>query len=165
MKFDDAVYRSLARLRGRSKGFDRLAVFAARHLVVVMALVAVLVYSLRGDAERTALIGDTMLSVVIAWPLSVLLELAIGRRRPYVVMKKKPVEQFWTPTPSFPSTHAAIAFAIATSILLFHPLWGAGFFLAALAVAVSRVYVGVHYLTDVVAGAIIGIGGSFLLKL
>jgi undecaprenyl-diphosphatase len=57
---------------------------------------------------------------------------------------------------SFPSAHAANAFAMATvvswRITRFAPL----FFLFAIAVAYSRVYVGVHYPIDIIAGAILG---------
>jgi undecaprenyl-diphosphatase len=57
---------------------------------------------------------------------------------------------------SFPSGHAATSFAAATILTAtlprFWPLW----FLLAVAIAFSRVYVGVHYPLDVVAGAALG---------
>ena len=57
---------------------------------------------------------------------------------------------------SMPSGHAATAFAAAVAVGLVHPRvrWPL-LFLAAL-VAVSRVWLGVHYLTDVIAGAALG---------
>jgi undecaprenyl-diphosphatase len=58
--------------------------------------------------------------------------------------------------PSFPSDHAAAAFAIAIAVLLVAPKAGRVFVAWALLIAVSRVLVGVHYPSDVIAGAAVG---------
>lgn len=59
---------------------------------------------------------------------------------------------------SFPSGHAALAFALATSWTLSHPKWYVGVpsYLWATGVAVSRVWLGVHYPSDVLVGAVLG---------
>lgn len=57
---------------------------------------------------------------------------------------------------SFPSNHAMSCFAQATVLSWFYPHWMGLYFLIAGLVAYSRVYVGVHYVSDVVAGAILG---------
>jgi undecaprenyl-diphosphatase len=59
---------------------------------------------------------------------------------------------------SFPSGHAASAFAFATGVALEKPVVGVPLLGLAGAVAYSRVYVGVHYPSDVVGGALIGAG-------
>jgi undecaprenyl-diphosphatase len=57
---------------------------------------------------------------------------------------------------SFPSGHAATSFACATVIALLEPALRLPAFLLALAIAYSRLYVGVHYPLDVIAGALWG---------
>lgn len=58
---------------------------------------------------------------------------------------------------SFPSAHAANSFAMATVVSWRFPLFAPFAFLIAAAVAYSRVYVGVHYPLDSIAGAILGL--------
>jgi undecaprenyl-diphosphatase len=63
---------------------------------------------------------------------------------------------------SFPSNHAANTFGAATVFFAARGRWWALGFLVAAAVGVSRIYVGVHYPSDVLAGAVIGSGLGLL---
>lgn len=58
---------------------------------------------------------------------------------------------------SFPSGHAQTAFTLATALTILFPRWGIPLFMAAVAVSASRVILTSHYLSDVIAGAGIGI--------
>jgi membrane-associated phospholipid phosphatase len=57
---------------------------------------------------------------------------------------------------SFPSAHATSSFAVATAMTRVEP-WGALAFLLALALALGRPYLGMHYPSDVLAGAVLGV--------
>jgi membrane-associated phospholipid phosphatase len=58
---------------------------------------------------------------------------------------------------SFPSGHAATAFAAAVAVGLLYPRLRKPLLALAALVALSRVYLGVHYLTDVVVGSLLGV--------
>jgi membrane-associated phospholipid phosphatase len=58
---------------------------------------------------------------------------------------------------SFPSGHAQTAFTLATALTILVPRWGIPAFLVAGAVGISRIILTSHYLSDVIAGAGIGI--------
>jgi membrane-associated phospholipid phosphatase len=60
-------------------------------------------------------------------------------------------------TPSFPSGHATTAFAAAAAVGLFYPRLRLPLFAVAALVGLSRIYLGVHYTLDVIAGAALGI--------
>jgi undecaprenyl-diphosphatase len=62
-----------------------------------------------------------------------------------------PPDQF-----SFPSGHTITAFAVAISLSIFYPEMLASLLFCALSVAASRILLGMHFLTDVIAGAAIG---------
>lgn len=62
---------------------------------------------------------------------------------------------------SFPSGHAATAFAVAVAVGLIHPRLRTPLLAAAAVVALSRVYLGVHYAFDVLAGTLLGVGIGF----
>jgi undecaprenyl-diphosphatase len=55
--------------------------------------------------------------------------------------------------PSFPSDHAAVAFAVAFALLLRRDRWARAYMAAALAMGAARVYIGIHDLTDIIGGA------------
>ncbi|MFL5898145.1 MAG: phosphatase PAP2 family protein [Solirubrobacterales bacterium] len=65
--------------------------------------------------------------------------------------------------PGFPSDHATAAFAIAVAILLRKRGWGIAALVAATVLAVGRVALGVHYPSDVIAGAAVGSAAALVL--
>lgn len=101
---------------------------------------------------------DLALSLLIA---AVVCNLVIkdiaARPRPYFTIEGleilvKPLKSY-----SFPSGHACSSFASATALCLaFRKQGGAWAFLPAALISLSRIYVGVHYPTDVLAGAVLG---------
>jgi membrane-associated phospholipid phosphatase len=94
---------------------------------------------------------------------TLVLKNVIKRDRPYVTYPEidNVVEES---SYSFPSGHTSSAFATATSLSMAYPKWYviAPSFLWAGTVGYSRMHLGVHYPTDVLAGALIGSGSAFL---
>ena len=65
---------------------------------------------------------------------------------------------------SFPSGHAQTAFTLATALTILFPRWGILAFLVAGAVGISRIVLTSHYLSDVIAGACVGILFTLAIK-
>jgi undecaprenyl-diphosphatase len=84
------------------------------------------------------------------------LKRAAGRRRPCALVphcwsKLLPPDQF-----SFPSGHTITAFAICTPLVLHYPAAAPGILFCAVSIAMSRIILGMHFLSDVVAGGVLG---------
>jgi undecaprenyl-diphosphatase len=65
---------------------------------------------------------------------------------------------------SFPSGHAAFFFAIATLVFLYNKKTGIFFFVFALLISLARIFCGIHWPLDILAGAIIGILSGLLIN-
>jgi undecaprenyl-diphosphatase len=81
-----------------------------------------------------------------------------NRKRPCAIephcwAKLLPPDRF-----SFPSGHTITAFAIALSLAAFYPSLLPGLLFCAASIALSRILLGMHFLSDVLAGALIGSG-------
>lgn len=107
---------------------------------------------------RTRMIGGCMLaSICIGFVLgNVALKNLVARQRPCWL---DPTVQLLVRVPrdfSFPSGHSLVSFECAVTIFLFNKKWGVPALMLAVLIAFSRMYLFVHFPTDVLAGAVMG---------
>lgn len=96
------------------------------------------------------------LTVILAEAISGGLKPLLRRDRPSA-SETDPLPLVDVPaTYSFPSGHATVSFACATILTLALPRLAVPFYALAALIAFSRVYVGVHYPSDIVVGAVLG---------
>lgn len=111
---------------------------------------------LDGGPERFRAVLAAALAVAVGIALFLQLKRACHRRRPCTMEPHcwatlLPPDQF-----SFPSGHTITAFSVAVSLSVFYPPMLIGLLFCALSVALSRILLGMHFLSDVLAGAAIG---------
>lgn len=105
---------------------------------------------------------ELLSSTVVNGVLTTSLKLGFKRDRPFVTYPNDIVKYTKAGSHSFPSGHTSMAFATAMSMSLMYPKWYVivPSFVWASSVGYSRMYLGVHYPSDVFAGAFLGCASS-----
>jgi membrane-associated phospholipid phosphatase len=143
-----------ARTRGHTPGLDRVAVAYSRageHAAGWLAL-GLAGAAVSRDAERRRAWMRGVGIVAASYGINQAIKFAVRRHRPSLD-GLPPLSPVVTQL-SFPSAHATTSFAAARAYRHLAPAWA--LYLAAGAFAVSRPFLGVHYPSDVLAGAALG---------
>ena len=124
------------------------------------ALMALLLPALYTTGERWLIAG--LLGFLIELPVYWVLKNSFRRRRPFAVVRAlhpvlKPSDEF-----SFPSGHTTAAFMVAYITTFHFPALTAPMYIWASAIGLSRVVLKVHFVSDIIAGMIIGTGIAML---
>jgi undecaprenyl-diphosphatase len=121
-----------------------------------------LAFALSGfSLRRPWLPARVAVTILVAELSSGLLKLWIGRDRPPVADPDPEPLVVLPVTGSLPSGHATVAFACATALALPVPRLAVPLYALAALIAWSRVYVGVHFPLDILAGALLGLVVGF----
>jgi undecaprenyl-diphosphatase len=139
-----------------------------RHLVAALAIVSrlgdgifwlplILGLAFFGDTHGRDVAVQMVLAAAVNFPLYLWLKRTIGRPRPFdscpdIRACVRAIDCF-----SFPSGHTLHAVAFLTILSAYFPLAGAALLPFVLLVAVSRITLGLHYPSDVAAGAALGV--------
>jgi len=151
VNYDSQIFSAVRSVKNPVLDVIMLLVTNIATLYIGVPIALALVYF----SKNRKLLADLFVALLIGIALTLLLKMVIARPRPEDIMNVG----FWASATfsSFPSDHASTAFVMFG--IMGHHLkkWKLWLYLLAVLIAISRVYLGVHYPTDVLAGAFLGI--------
>lgn len=124
--------------------------------IVVVTLIFGSRYDVFRFAPRDAALHATI-AVGIAWVIAKLIKTIVSRRRPFQVLEGFTRLTSAPNDDSFPSAHAATVFAFLTAMTPHGPAVVTPIAIWAVLVSFSRYYLGVHFPSDILAGALVGV--------
>ncbi|MDO8605914.1 MAG: phosphatase PAP2 family protein [Phaeospirillum sp.] len=137
-------------------------------VAIMLAWRAAPLLEMRARLARAAWVpGFVFLSVALSGLLNLLIKTTVGRTRPRALFEDgvydfAPLTHAYL-TNSFPSGHTQAAFAAMTALTFVFPRYDVAFIAMAVLVAASRVLTTVHFLSDAVMGAWVGVVVTVLL--
>ena len=167
LRADEWLFQAINGLAGKLGPLDRVMAFLANDyfVVLLMAFTVLAVWFIGETPDRRYRLQTAVLwtagGIAISNGFIGLFNSFIFRPRPFVYLPAHML--FYLPhDSSFPSNAAAVGFAAAFGIWLVHRKIGWAMLILAALFAFSRVFVGVHFPLDVVAGAVLGVVASYV---
>lgn len=155
---DTKIFEWIHNWTGQYKILDLLGIFLAEYLPYILIIIFVILVLLEKDwRKRLYQLFLGALSVLLARGIIVeIIRYFYQSPRPYIALVFKPLIDLEFSN-SFPSGHASVFFALAMTVFLFNKKWSYYFFAGAILIGLARVYVGVHWPTDILGGIVVGI--------
>lgn len=167
MNLDYNIFELINQFAGKNLSFDHFVTFFTNYGIIFLVLVLIWLWFSKKN-NRCQKRKEVVLALIIAFIAIGITEL-IGsiyfRPRPFVSHDVNLLIEKLSTDTSFPSTHSTGSFALAFSILKTNKKIGVMLLIFAVLMGFSRVFVGVHYPSDILAGAIISYAVTYFVML
>lgn len=180
MTINETIFRYLNNLAGQSTFFDSIIVFLAEDLIFWMIagmflLIIAFIYIEEIKKEVTPeqeirwrdLAKHSLIALfagALAWSVSEIIKYYYFSPRPFLALTNVNLLFQHGGVDSFPSGHAITTFAVSSVLYIYHKKLGITYLILSVIVVLARVTSGVHWPSDIMAGALLGIIIAILLN-
>ena len=165
---DFTIFAYINNLAQKNAILDFLGIFIANYLIWLLFFIVIFLGLLpptkRGETLSKANTARSILGALLGGSLTLIIGQFISKARPFITHQVNLLIAPPITSMSFPSLHTTLAFAFSCTLFLFNRKIGSWFLVAALLIGIARVYVGVHYPSDIIFGAAIGCLSAFMIK-
>ena len=158
------MFQKINGLAYLSKILDWVGIFLAEYTFYVIGVVFLILLFWK---RNWLMVVSTVVSVILSrLVIAEIIKNLLHRPRPYIVLEtaEKLIKEN-ADFQSFPSGHAAIFFALAMAVYFFNKKLGIVFFVSAVLISFARIFTGIHWPSDVGAGAVIGVVSGIIINL
>lgn len=155
LDLNSKVFLSIHNLSGKKKILDYFMIFGAEAIIYIAGIiVAIFAFTQKGIFTQAVItIG---ISIPISLILILLLHVFIKEKRPFLRFRFIPLVTFYRNL-SFPSTHTTVMTIITLSSLIYQTSLSPFLIFCLIYLALSRIYIGVHYPVDILGGFATGV--------
>ncbi len=155
--FNLSLFNFIRGFSGRSSFIDAAGIFVAQYIPYIIFIAFLwLIASQKGWRQRIFFFSEATIAIILSRGLiTEIIRFFYYSPRPFEAM------HFQSLIPesgsSVPSGHAAFFFALAMIIYFYNRRWGIWYFIITILICLARIFVGVHWPSDIIAGAVVGI--------
>jgi len=160
---DSTIFNVINGLLGKYVWLDVVGIFFASFAIFFLVGILIYVWFRVKTKKKHRMVAVAALSALIANGLIVQIVKGLWYRpRPFL---DTDIVHFITNyNSSFPSSHATFMFALSMSVYFFNKKLGIIFFVVSILTGVARIFAGVHWPSDILAGAVLGILVAAIVK-
>jgi undecaprenyl-diphosphatase len=163
MALDTTLFFFLNNFAGRTATLDGVIIFCATYVpYIVVGIWALYLHHTRRAWK------DRLVPLVVAFVAAIIARVGVGSTIRYFFPRPRPFltyhvhQLIFVHAPSFPSGHALFFWAFSTVVYLYSRKMGILCYVLTLLICMARVAAGIHYPSDMLAGAVLGIASGYL---
>lgn len=165
INLDFYLFNLINQFAGRWAWLDYCAMFCADMLGYILIFVLALFLATNYRKYWKMVLEAVIAAGFTRFVLTTIIRWLWFRPRPFVTLNFLPLIGQSPKEGAFPSGHASFFFALSTIVYFYNKKAGIFFYIASLLIVVSRVFTGVHWPSDILAGALLGILMGWILNM